>query len=338
MKQFNFLSKITFKKRYIIPILLLSVLSITSAGTFTWTSISQRAVNETRFEELPGGRLHDDFEGLNHLTRQQGRTNKDIYVENYSSENILARVRLSEYMEVGAGAGAAENNQATPLSGAGLENATLADHNSWAVVRPGGYLSDATTLSRLRDYVTLHLGDDNSRPKIFMPTFNQNNQSQESNTTGRGLETLTGAYNTNLGISMPGTHDQWSLGQAHTSTLRTWDARNGAEVLTSDVTHTAQATVQSQHGGYMTMNDWIALGRPTGNFWVHDNDGWFYWATWVPANSATSLLLDALEVNFSDGESFYGMHVESDLATAEDISTWQGVTASASDLMNNIIN
>ena len=337
MRQSNFLSKITFKKRYIIPALLLVVLSATSAGTFTWTSISQRAVNETRFESLPGGRLHDDFEGLAHLENQRGRTNKDVFVENYSSENILTRVRLSEYMEVGAGAGQTANNQAVPLSDAGLENATLADHNSWAVVRPSGLLSDGVTVSRLRDYVTLHLGDDNSRPKIFMPTFNQNNQNQESNTTGRGLETLTGTYNTNLGIAMPGTHNQWNLGQTHTSTLRTWDERNDAEVLTANVTHTAQATVQSERGGYITMSEWMASGRPTGNFWVHDNDGWLYWATWLPQESATSLLLDALEVNFNNKDTFYGMHVESDVATAEGIDQWQGVSASAGELMQDII-
>lgn len=337
MKRYNFFSKWSIKKRYIIPALLLVVLSLSTTGTFTWTSLDQRVINETRHEGAPGGRLHDDFEGLDHISHGRGRVNKDIFVENYSSRNILARVRLSEYLEVGQGAGEdIAANQASPPSGAGLEQASLTDRNSWAIVRPDGYLSDGATVSTLRNYVGLYLGDDNSRPKIFMPTFNRNNQNNESNTTGRGLELLTGTYNTNLGIMMPGTHDQWTLGQTHTSTLRTWDDTSNVEVQTPEVTHTAQETVESEHGGYMTMSQWIAMGRPTGNFWVHDTDGWLYWANWLPKNGATSLLLDALEIKFETQDAYYAMHAESDLATAEDAESWTGVTTSAQDLLHRI--
>lgn len=337
MKRYNFFSKLTLKKRYLIPALLLVVLSLSTTGTFTWTSVDQRVLNETRHEGAPGGRLHDDFEGLGHISHGRGRVNKDIYVENYSSRNILARVRLSEYLEMGQGAGGdATVNQANPPSGAGLEQATLTDRSSWPIVRPYGHLSDGTTVSTLRDYVGLYLGDDNSRPKIFMPTFNRNNQNHESNTTGQGLELLTSTYNTNLGITMPGTHDQWTLGQVHTATLRTWNEASNTEVQTPNVTHTAQETVESEHGGYLTMSQWIAAGRPTGNFWVHDADGWLYWATWLPQNTATSLLLDALDIRFDTEDTYYAMHAESDLATVEDVESWTGVTSSARDLLERI--
>lgn len=338
MKRYNFFSKLDLKKRYIIPALLLVILSLSTTGTFTWTSMEQAAMNETRHEGAPGGRLHDDFEGLGHISQGRGRVNKDIYVENYSSRNILARVRLSEYLEMGQGAGSEDPalNQSSPPTGAGLDQASLTDRSSWAIVRPNGYLSDETTVSTLRDYVTLYLGDDNTRPKVFMPTFNRNNQNRESNTTGQGLELLTGTYNTNLGIAMPGTHDQWTLGQTHTSTLRSWNEVTNEEVLTPNVTHTAQETVESENGGYMTMSQWIAADRPTGNFWVHDTDGWLYWANWLPKNAATSLLLDALDIKFDTEETYYGMHAESDLATVEDVDSWTGVTASACDLLDRI--
>ena len=61
-------------------------------GTFAWQSISQTALNETTVTYVnPGGRLHDDFNG----------SNKDVYVENFSSYDtggvpIFARVRLDE--------------------------------------------------------------------------------------------------------------------------------------------------------------------------------------------------------------------------------------------------
>lgn len=59
-------------------------------GTFAWQSISQTALNETDATINPGGRLHDDFNG----------ENKDVYVENFADEDIFARVRLDEYLEL----------------------------------------------------------------------------------------------------------------------------------------------------------------------------------------------------------------------------------------------
>ena len=71
-------------------------------GTFAWQSISQQALNEVAEEYVnPGGRLHDDFNGVN----------KDVYVENFMSADeaggvpIFARIRLDEYLETGMGAG-----------------------------------------------------------------------------------------------------------------------------------------------------------------------------------------------------------------------------------------
>ena len=46
--------------------------------------------------------------------------------------------------------------------------------------------------------------------------------------------------------------------------------------------------------GVMRMCDWERLGRPEGNFWILDVDGWFYWNGFLPAGEATSLLLDAI--------------------------------------------
>ena len=75
---------------------LVLIAAIMLTGTFAWQSISQNVVNEVGVKGLNvGGRLHDDFNG----------ENKDIYVENFGNEPILARIRLDEYMEIGAGAG-----------------------------------------------------------------------------------------------------------------------------------------------------------------------------------------------------------------------------------------
>ncbi|MFK4895546.1 hypothetical protein ACI1TH_01355 [Lactococcus petauri] len=331
-KSLHFLRR--YKKRHIISVLLLLALSLSVSGTFAFANFGQSVLGITSHQAPPGARLHDDFEGFAHLTQGAGKVNKDIYVENFSSREILARVRLSEYMERGQGAGNDTGNQATPLEGAGLEQAKLSDPSSWAIVKP-----ERDSNSALADYVTLHLGDDNSHPKIFMPTFNQNNDSAESNTTGQGREWQTDGLDTNLTLDrpMPGTHDQWTEGQKHTSTLRTWDKAAEEEVLIPEVTHVAQATVQSDNGGYMTMTDWQNAGEPTGNFWVHDANGWLYWATWLPERSATSLLLDALDVDFDTKDTYYGLYAESDMATAEDYAEeWTGMSPLAEKLLEKI--
>ena len=85
------------KKRKLISAITAVAVSaaILLGGTYAWQSISQQALNEKIVEVNPGGRLHDDYDG----------TNKDVYVENFGDTPIFARVRLDEYMEIGAGAG-----------------------------------------------------------------------------------------------------------------------------------------------------------------------------------------------------------------------------------------
>ena len=59
--------------------------------------------------------------------------------------------------------------------------------------------------------------------------------------------------------------------------------------------------------GIMTIVNWYALGRPAGNFWIHDTydaEGWFYWNGFLRpgtdpyggVTNATSLLLDEIYI------------------------------------------
>lgn len=64
-------------------------------GTFAWQSISQTALNEASDVINPGGRLHND---MWYVSAEEN--NNDVYVENFDKEDIFARVRLSEYMEI----------------------------------------------------------------------------------------------------------------------------------------------------------------------------------------------------------------------------------------------
>ncbi|MDR1001550.1 MAG: hypothetical protein LBL96_12280 [Clostridiales bacterium] len=65
-----------------------------------------------------GGTLHDDF----------AAPNKDVYVENWSNDDALVRIRLSEYMELGKGAGTrsgeGDNQAISVVSGANINDPT----------------------------------------------------------------------------------------------------------------------------------------------------------------------------------------------------------------------
>ncbi len=62
------------KKRATATILALVVLL---TGTFAWNAFDQAAINRTilQYEITKGGRLHDDYNGVN----------KDVYVENFTT-------------------------------------------------------------------------------------------------------------------------------------------------------------------------------------------------------------------------------------------------------------
>ncbi|MBE5762327.1 MAG: hypothetical protein E7334_10095 [Clostridiales bacterium] len=62
--------------------------SLLLGGTLAWQSISQEATNIIMDEVNPGGRLHDDFNGTD---------DKNIYVENFGTQPIFARIMLKEY-------------------------------------------------------------------------------------------------------------------------------------------------------------------------------------------------------------------------------------------------
>ena len=83
------------KKAVVAVIAVAAAAASLMGGTFAWQNIRQTALNEASDIINPGGRLHDDFNG----------TNKDIYVENFADEPILARIRLGEFLALTVNAG-----------------------------------------------------------------------------------------------------------------------------------------------------------------------------------------------------------------------------------------
>ena len=314
------------KKRVLSAILALAlVVALATGGTFAWNAISQSALNEAKADNIiPGGRLHDDFNG----------TNKDVYVENYGTLPIYVRVQLSEYMEIGDGAGSKgawdpatstyatdANNKSTPL----VAGTSINDPSTWSKI--------STNDTQFGQYWDWTMGGQ----KTYMPTFNKDKTSLKTDITGLDAFGVTSdEYQHNVSDPMnggtnvfgkDGSHNQYAVGDTVTDTA-TYKTGPVSE------THTAQDTLP---GSVITMMDWLASGSVPGPYWVVDTDGWAYWAQAIMPGTASGLLLNSISLNTEmDDNWYYGIYVTSDMATINDVSLLKDGTADGKNLIDVI--
>jgi len=94
----------------------------------------------------------------------------------------------------------------------------------------------------------------------------------------------------------------------------------GMPVLDSLVETTLGLDDRADFVGVMTIANWINLGHPAGNFWILDVDGWFYWNSWLGAENATSLLLDAIYLPARGNDSWqHAIEIEGEFFTPASI-------------------
>ncbi|MBL3715880.1 hypothetical protein GHK52_03465, partial [Lactococcus garvieae] len=142
---------------------LLSLLLLLVGGTFAFQAFNQRAINDRIRENIPGGRVHDYY---NRYTE-----NKDVFVENYGNVPLMARIRLSEFMEKRS----TGEQDFTPI----VNNTIREQVDTWTVMRP----SENNLNIRVDDsaafntYANLTFGWSRSGQDApwFMPTFNRDN-------------------------------------------------------------------------------------------------------------------------------------------------------------------
>ena len=213
---------------------------IALGGTFAWQSISQQALNEAAATLNPGGRLHDDFDGRN----------KDVYVENFTGVTdgtpIFARVRLDEYMELGAEAG---KNQDAPDRSVDpvVAGTSISDKDTWITRTP----DDAD--SPFARYWDWSMGGQTT----YMPTFNKNKDSLQADINGTYAGGDTG--------TPYGDHVDYSESQYASPGITaeaTYDNDNNDieddGIRTEEETHTAQQTI---NGTVITMAEWMTRWR-----------------------------------------------------------------------------
>ncbi|CAD5901656.1 DUF6273 domain-containing protein [Carnobacterium maltaromaticum] len=237
-------------------------------GTFAWTAFSQRALNEANGgdDEPAGGRIHDDY--------NKASGNKDIYAENYGEEDLLVRMKLSEYLEL----------DGTPL----VSGTTKAERNSWTP-----YVLPETTVptNEYRSYVTWTLGGE----KNFLPTFNTNKDDLSTDAVGDAIDFIANGK-TALG---DGSQDFFKTGEVITNPDDSTQKHSIKKTLT-------------QSKAPISMAAWKALpaNEKNGDFWVIDTDGWAYWANKLKPTESTSLVLDQIKVKDSiEGKWYYGIDV-----------------------------
>ena len=285
----------------------------------------------------PGGRLHDDFSGPNNT--------KDVYVENYGDQNIYARVRLDEYMEVGDGAGkytiTETNGTTTKTKDAEnkavslVEDATYEDETTWTTHIPGeSALGDGAEQGFADSDETFHkywkwtFGGSTT----YMPTFNKDNTSlaADINGTYEGNADTTGHYDDYVDYN---TDEYKDTGKIATATYA--PETTGGESVTVEETHTAQETLTASVITMATYNSYPDTSEEEGvttkkNFigWVYDTDGWAYWSQAIEPGTATGLLLDKVENATKNGiqfipqkKSFYAINVIGEFITADDIGS-----------------
>ena len=300
------------KKRKLISAITAVAVSaaILLGGTYAWQSISQQALNEKIVEVNPGGRLHDDYDG----------TNKDVYVENFGDTPIFARVRLDEYMEIGAGAGLKtgapdyDSKKATPVK----VGTDINDMSTWVTHIPGKTAEN----DPFHKYVEWEMGGST----IYMPTFNKNKDSLKADINGT-YEGTTPDDDTHYDD-----YHAYSVGEQKTEDAiydnddnavdEGESAVNPDNITTQNETHTAKTTLNAT---VMTMQEWIDAGAKPGPYWVYDTDGWAYWAEAIEPDTSTGLLLNGLnQLSVPDDDWYYAINVVGQFASLGDWGTAEG--------------
>ena len=283
--------------------------AILLTGTFAWQSISQTALNVKTVEVNPGGRLHDDFDG----------NNKDVYVENFGDTPIFARVRLDEYMEIGAGAGLKtgdtdyESKAAKPVK----VGTDINDMDTWVTHIPGATAED----DPFHQYIEWEMGGQTT----YMPTFNKNKDSLKADINGtyEGTDPGDDVHYDDYHAYSPG--EQKTDDAIYDADDNTVDENPGVEntnYTKQEEQHTAKVTLNST---VMTMEEWIEAGSQPGPYWVYDTDGWAYWAQAIEPDTATGLLLNGLtQLSVPDDDWYYGINVVGQFASMGDWGTAEG--------------
>ncbi|MFK4970777.1 hypothetical protein [Lactococcus garvieae] len=306
------------KKRKLRNIAILSLLGLIG-GTMAFQAFNQQAINdrENTVQVNVGGRVHDYY--------NRDTENKDVFVENYGERPIMARIRLSEFLEYQRG-----DEDFTPLV-PGSERDNLATWITWIPSENNiNQRADTGNSSAFNRYAQLTFGWTRPAPEgeeapdapWYMPTFNHDNLDLRTAASGHARDYIAGAGATDGatdGTTHPGdgTDAYWSSGDTFDNSAGIWPG--------ATLENEAAQNLRQQRAP-MTIEQWSNLlpYQQIGDFWVVDHTtGWAYWASLLEPGKASSYLLDAAELTEAiedtvfNGSYYYGIHVDSQLISPD---------------------
>ncbi|MHC0418365.1 hypothetical protein, partial [Lactococcus garvieae] len=241
------------------------------------------------------------------------------FVENYGERPIMARIRLSEFLEYQRG-----EEDFTPLV-AGSERNNLASWITWIPSANNiNQRADTGNSSAFNRYAQLTFGwsREGETAPWYIPTFNHDNLDLRIAAAGHARDYIagTGATDgTTDGTTHPGdgTDAYWSSGDTFDNSAGIWPG--------ATVENEAAQNLRQQRAP-MTIEQWSNLPshQQIGDFWVVDHTtGWAYWASLLEPGNASSYLLDAAELTEAiedtvfNGSYYYGIHVDSQLISPD---------------------
>ena len=300
------------KKRKLRNIALLSLLGLIG-GTMAFQAFNQQAINdrENTVQVNVGGRVHDYY--------NRDTENKDVFVENYGERPIMARIRLSEFLEYQRG-----DEDFTPLV-AGSERDNLATWITWIPSANNiNQRADTGNSSAFNRYAQLTFGwsREGETAPWYMPTFNHDNLDLRTAAAGHARDYIAGAGatdGTTDGTTHPGdgTDAYWSENDTFDNSAGIWPG--------ATLENEAAQNLRQQRAP-MTIEQWSNLApyQQIGDFLVVDHTtGWAYWASLLEPGKASSYLLDAAEMTEAiedtvfNGSYYYGIHVDSQLISPD---------------------
>ncbi len=322
------------KKKTIAAVATAAVLLL--GGTFAWQSISQTALNEASDVVNPGGRLHDDF-----YIDSNGEYNSDIYVENFADDDIFARVKLEEYMEIVMNKGLAAETVETVVGSKTLKEGATANSDATAAnIYDYEYVPHYFDQENKTDkHWTWTTGDAESGQVYYMPTFNKNKDSLVADRNGMYVDRIGGISDRRQ--EQYTDWKEWNAGEFdEAEAIYDADRNQNDEVgydfenLTAYIDEDNIITKTENHetkavgttNRLISIDDWMTLrdnGEDTSNYWVYDTDGsgWVYWTSPIEAGESTGLLLDKIELNHvMDDSWYYAINAVGQFVTKDDIT------------------
>ena len=268
------------KRKAMAAVTSLSLIALIVSSTFAWTSLYSQKVNEWRGSGTsrgggPGASMHDDHEN--------NASKKDVYVENWGSEILYVRIKLSEYMEIGTNAGSVTQNQGILTRNAGNISIPLVDETvsengviTWVPHIPEG--AAAYCDFGFHDYWAWGMGGS----KVYKPA------TEEQKQAGRVDKSIV------------------------LTDLNDYNGLTDAQIEAQGLKRTLPCTV-------VTIDQYNALPeseRKANYYWFIDNDGWAYWAGLLSPGYSTGLLLNKVsrtDLSIPDTY-YYAINVQAQMA------------------------